>query len=239
MIPGIIAGRRTNASSGTPGGDPHWNNVVLLMAFDDTNNRLLDKTGRHTPVIVGTPTWEAGRFGQAYWTGNNLANRIEVPVSPDFDLGSGDFTIEFWHRRYGAQNNGGYISHYRSTGSNRSWGFWRNIADVRVFASLDGINNNIDMNTVWLDSENWQHFAFTRQGDTFRVFMSGVQRGSQTLSGAAIGAPLHRCTAPLDIGVWNNTHPARGPIDEIRITKGVCRYTTNFSQPASSFPAFS
>ncbi|UIS25221.1 LamG domain-containing protein [Erythrobacter phage vB_EliS-L02] len=225
MIPGIVARRPVDR-----GGDPFWNNVVLLLSFDNASNRLLDKTGRHSPQIVGAATWVTGRAagadgGTAWWGANSTANYISVPSSPDFHFGSGDFTVEFWNRRQNSSNNSGFISLYDINNNQRSWAIRRSIADVNALVSFAGTDFT-QIDTTILESTNWQHFAFTRKNGVFRIFIGGVVRATANLPGA-----LHPSTDALLIGSYARTVQSRGYIDEVRITKGVCRYDANFTPP--------
>lgn len=53
--------------------------------------------------------------------------------------------------------------------------------------------------------------------------------------GYVSGTPQSDTSVPLTIGRCNNTNIV-GNIRAIRITKGICRYTTNFNLPEAPFP---
>ncbi|MNL45546.1 hypothetical protein D3C87_1682020 [compost metagenome] len=70
----------------------------------------------------------------------------------------------------------------------------------------------------------------TRSGDVYRYFIDGVLQATTTASGNMDnGAAISYA-----IGTRNGTF--KGYIDELRITKGVARYTTNFTVPTLPFP---
>ena len=75
----------------------------------------------------------------------------------------------------------------------------------------------------------WNHLAWTRQGSICRVFVNGVLQGSGTKSDAfsinSIGATSS-----------GGGQAVNGYIDDLRITKGVARYTSNFTPPTAPFP---
>jgi hypothetical protein len=80
----------------------------------------------------------------------------------------------------------------------------------------------------------WYHVAITRQGNTFRTYLNGVQ-GSTWTSSAALYTP----TKPLGIGSNpDGSYSLNGWLDELRITKGVARYTgaASFTPPTAPFP---
>ena len=67
-----------------------------------------------------------------------------------------------------------------------------------------------------------------------RLFLNGVQQGSNaTVSSITVGG------MNFTIGDWSNGgRPFNGYIQDVRITKGVARYTANFTPPTAAFPTF-
>ena len=79
----------------------------------------------------------------------------------------------------------------------------------------------------------WYHVAWTHTGGTWRVFINGVLEGANAPAGSYASN-----TATLYLGydpVFGGRHFS-GHIDDSRITKGVARYTANFTPPALPFP---
>ena len=77
----------------------------------------------------------------------------------------------------------------------------------------------------------WHHVAATRQGNTFRLFLDGALLGSfsNTTSFGSIPGAVGFQPAVSGRG-W------AGYIDDVRVTKGVARYTANFTPPTGPFP---
>ena len=89
-------------------------------------------------------------------------------------------------------------------------------------------------------ADTFHHVAVVRDGNTFRVFLDGVE----TATADATGVTIHNSTTALAIGALSNTGGApmgegsAAWIDELRITQGVARYTGNFTPPTAAFPRF-
>ena len=82
----------------------------------------------------------------------------------------------------------------------------------------------------------WHHLAVTRHGSVFRFWLNGSQLGSDQTSTITFGS----ATFNAFIGgsaAYGYNYLINGWIDEMRITKGVARYTENFTPPDKPFPS--
>jgi hypothetical protein len=107
---------------------------------------------------------------------------------------------------------------------------------VRFFCSYSGgsyVDYNVGSGTI--SDSAWHHVAVTRSGSSLRIFIDGTQTGTTntTLGTASID------NAIADYRVGSTTDGAlnfNGYIDDLRITKGVARYTSSFTAPTAAFP---
>ena len=91
---------------------------------------------------------------------------------------------------------------------------------------LGSATSYLSSSTVNLDQ--WFHVAVSRDtSNVCRLFVNGSLEASATISNTLSAAQLRTGTFPVD-----------GYIDELRITKGVARYTANFTPPTAPFPDF-
>jgi surface protein len=213
--------------------DPYWSNVVLLSHFDGANNSVTftdSSAAANTLSAVADAKLATAqkRYGTASMALDGAGDYAVVASSNNFDFGtSTDFTVEAWV----------YVvtSGSSSTGAN-----WFTTKGRKYYFGLYGgyiVVGNASVN-IFLGSTNftsyrdkWTHVAHTRSGNTHRVFIDGVLMATAT-SSASIGE-----TNEMYIG----NDPYYGPvyngwIDEVRVTKGVARYTSSFTVPASAYP---
>jgi hypothetical protein len=145
-------------------------------------------------------------------------------------LGSGNFTIEFWinapslNDKFILGLRGGMSgSPHVTTG-----GFGGTTVGALRWASNAG---EILSGTTVITDNTWHHCAIVRNGSTITLYVDGVSRGSgtDTTSFEGNGGQIY-------IG-YNNLggNDFTGYIDDLRITKGVARYTTNFTPPTAAF----
>lgn len=79
----------------------------------------------------------------------------------------------------------------------------------------------------------WHHFAFVRSGDIFSIFVNGSRLGGSF----TITDIIQNSDVTLKIGMLRPENPNSfyGFIDELRISKGVARWTADFTPPNGSY----
>ncbi len=217
-------------------GDPHWDKVVSLLHFDGD---LTDESGK---AWTGSGTIVPdGRFNAGV---NTSAAHIQTPTASwnDLSSGQGDFTVEMFIKQTAPNTASALIAHLFSGSSGR---FPFAIAFGKVGTTT--ASNQLyfgHFNGKWIGADStwepvsgqWHHIAASREGDFYKLFADGVLIASFTNS-AAVAANR----SVLYIGRrWDDptfgSALFQGVIDELRITKGVARYTENFTPSTKPFP---
>ncbi|MFH0831354.1 MAG: LamG domain-containing protein [archaeon] len=207
--------------------------LLLHMDGRDASTTFTDDTGK-TVTAVGTAQIDTAqykvnsqKFSQAaYFDGSG--DYLNLSDSADWDFGSGDFTIDCWIRYNNVQTYS-LLSHWGDSG-NRN--FEININSATVYFYYDNDGNNFQFG--WSPSTNtWYHVAAVRNGNDFKFFINGIQSGV-TKNAALIN--FGASTANLVVGrsIWDEYF--NGWMDELRISKGIARWTGNFEPPKLSYP---
>lgn len=212
--------------------DPYYNNVSLLLhgsALIDSSR--FASTVTSSGATIGTPPdYPSGNsaFGNAFsFDGNN--DYVSVARSSVFDFGAGDFTIELWARYTSTSGAQALVSNL--TGAS-GWEFFSDGTNLYFYAN-GAIRRITSMSSISVDT--WNHLAVTRSSGDLSIFINGSTTGSSTYTADVNGAPA----VSLTVGVENTSNLANdfnGWIDEVRITKGIARYTSNFTSPTAPFP---
>lgn len=220
------------------GGDPDYADVTLLMHFDGTNGSttFTDQKG-HTFTAGGNAQLDTAEkeFGTASLLLDGTGDYISTPDSADFDFGSGDFTIEFWANPASLASDGGVISKRPPLAN--GWAIEiRATGAVWLRANIGGIYSDTQVvtGTGVITAGTWYYVALVRSGTSWYIFVDGVVQGTATISGT-----LENSANALAMGrsaYSTDENPFNGNIDEMRITKGVARYTSGFSTPVAPFP---
>ena len=235
-IGGAITFDNFTADWTTPYTDANYANVVSRLKFDGSN-------GSTTFTDEKSKTWTASggaqiataqfRFGGASLRVDGTGDYISTPDHADFDFGSGDFTVEGWLRADTTSGTGVVIAkHASGTGP---FMVYRNGTTLELYASSNGTTWNLVSAAALgtISTNTWYHWAICRSGTNIRAFLNGVV-GSTT--GVSTSALVSNSTA-VTIGSWSGAAlEFAGYIDDVRITKGVGRYTAAFTRPRRPFP---
>jgi hypothetical protein len=207
-------------------------NTSLLTNF--TNGGIYDNAMMNNLETVGNAQISTGVF--KYGTGSlafdGSGDWLVGRITPNLQLESGDFTIEFWL-------NGNSFSVTDIIGS-----FYQGAYSylIQVSASQVTMYNALTTYTFsgTFNTGTWYHVALSRSGSNLRCFQNGVQIGSTT----TVSGSWPAATRPLyvayndDNSRFGITSGFNGYIDDLRITKGYARYTSNFTPPTAAFPTF-
>lgn len=213
--------------------DPHWDNVVSLLHFDDS---LTDQKGR-TWTASGSPTFVAGKFDKALRL-SNLA--LSTAYNSDFDWNTNDFTIECFVKAaswasfsVAGQVNGipMLIGRMGQSNDTNQWSFGPVASGKLHFYYFSGGQKLLIASSGIAPVNEWVHIAFCKNTTSAYVAINGVVTSAALPSSIV----LPSVSEPITIGRYHN-NSVDGYIDELRITKGVARYTENFTPPTEPFP---
>lgn len=218
------------------GGDPYWDNVVLLSQYDTDFSDLKGRTV--TPVGSPSISTTVTKFGvgSLELSGDATDDSLLYTQDAALDLGTGLFTMEIWHRSTGAYlqtllsdwdgvTAGAFLLYVAASGETVIYMIGSSAWPTPLTSSAP-INSN--------DGE-WHHTAMVRDTPTtIKLYVDGTLGGTITL---AAGQDI-ATTASLSVGKANtlSTQNWKGNVEEFRITKGIARYTENFTPPTEAFP---
>jgi hypothetical protein len=189
------------------------------------SNRFLDKsTNNFTMTKAGDTAVKTfnpfqNNSGKSIYFDGTGDYCVSQPVNQLYAFGTGDFTIEAWIYRTDTGVQRGIVD----TRDNSSVG-------ILFFITTNNKLNLFDGTTVWLTSTNivpanqWVHVAASRASGTTKLFINGAQEasGADTRAYTAGSAGLY-----IARQYGSTTNDFMGYIDDLRITKGYARYTSN------------
>lgn len=220
-------------------GDASYANVGLLLHGDGANGSTTITDSSSVPSTItafgnAQISTAQSKFGGASIKFDGSGDRVSVPFSTKLDMGSGDWTLELQYYPVSAstsdrvyQTRDGdvvpsmYLAHNSATQLQFYW------ASTSSFQG-SGIAFSIAQNV-------WQHIAIVNNGGTVRAYVNGVVQGA---SYSITGSMYKAGDESVIIGGQTSGRTINGYLDEVRLTKGVARYTTTFTPPAAAFPDY-
>jgi len=203
-------------------------NTSLLLNY--TNGQIVDATSKNNLETIGDTKISTT---QSKWGGSSMyfdgtGDRTKIPAAILNSLGTNNFTIEMWVYPMSATGYqcilllGGsapYIYLGINTGSSGTPFMWN---DANVIVG----SQNFTINA-------WQHWAIVRSSGTVTMYLNGTNIGSASFTGNLVD------NLGLYLGATNaSTQYFTGYINDLRVTRGIARYTSNFTPPTQAFPLF-
>lgn len=202
----------------------HGNGTDASTTFTDSSSGAKSVTANGNAQIDTAQS----KFGGASILLDGSGDTLTVSDDADWDFGTGDFTIDFWVR-FNSLGIGHGIMHRDNGGSNGWQIVWSSASGGQLCMQAGSAAYNFSR--AWSPSTNtWYHIAFVRSGSTSYCFVDGTQLGSTYNSS-------HDFTysSSLNIGSGDVGRDLNGWLEEIRISKGIARWTANFTPPAAEY----
>lgn len=178
-------------------------------------------------VLPTSPYNTSGAVGN-YLSFPTSSDYLNVPQNDAFNFDGGDFTVEFFMNLDGT-NHGPHPNNPVIIGGRYGWYIQLKNNDSRITFYDNLAEHHAD---VTIDIDSWNHVAVTREGDTIRTFLNGVEvySGSTNRDAQLSGSNLF-----IGIGARLDSHLGfNGSLSDIRIVKGTALYTSGFTVPTSA-----
>jgi hypothetical protein len=215
-----------------------YTKLLLHCDGNDGYQTFIDSASGKTVTAYGEAQTDTAqyKFGNASCLLDGNGDYLSIADSDDFYFNA-DFTIDFWIRFsalpsastadtiYSQGTSGGKRNMIYIYNNGGTYQFVFNVADggVADVNTIKNSNPNLAINT-------WYHIACVRSGTTTYIFQGGTSLGTGTASGA------YNIAAAVLIGQNGAaTEYVNGWIDEFRISKGIARWTANFTPPISAY----
>lgn len=216
-------------------GDANAASVTLLLncngtdggtIFTDSSNSNKTVTPSNTTTVTGIK-----RFGTASALFNGASSYLTLDDHSDWNYGSGNFTIEMWYK-FSSVPTDVYTASGAQCLINQRFDANNMIALIAsktgfTFSTWDGGSQTVLLSVTLNHDYEWHHVAVTRATNTFTIWVDGLSKGTTSAS-----VTLPDLAAPLELGrASGGDRYFAGWLDDVRLTKGVCRYPSEFVFP--------
>ena len=164
------------------------------------------------------------KFGTASLVLDGVGDYVTISSQPDFEYGTGDFTFEFFWRptALGTQQ---ILLDCRTASNDTALYLEMNTAgNIRLFVS----NAYRITSSVACSAGAFNHIALFRVAGVTKLAVNG------TLTPTTWADTTNYPARPVRMGAsWTGGAPSTGYIDEVRVVKGVAKYTTSVTVPTA------
>jgi hypothetical protein len=164
---------------------------------------------------------------------------VLIPTGSYIDCGAplfpanGSFTVEFWFYPISSATSQCLVTQYAGTGR---IDFRYNDATNNIVVDCPTAGGGFGTITSTLSggyaTGTWHHVALTRSiANVFTLWVNGVSQGTPATSTVSLD---QTATTLIGSRSSDNRVVTNGYFDDIRITRGVARYTTSFTPPTAA-----
>ena len=226
----ITANQVVYSGAFTPPTAPPTPTANTLLLLSGTNSGIQDATGKNDIITYGSAKTQANtvKYGSGALYFDGSGGSMYAPTNPKFGFGTGNFTIEFW--LYLNATTQQSIVSALSSGTTQ-------VVPHIYYSSGSGIRYYVNGSDAIvggaLSTGTWYHIAVCRSSGSTKMFINGTHTGSTYTD-----SNNYLSSTPIVLGDYDTppsgSNTLNGYIDDLRVTNGIARYTTNFTPPTSA-----
>lgn len=202
----------------------------LLLHFDGTDGSTTFTDSALAAAV--TPSGDAQidtaqkKFGTASGLFDGTNDYIELADSASWYFAGGDFTVDTWVKFNSVTNATIY---QQQTDANNYIHLYHDSANGWQFrlASIGVVVVSCGESGSPVADSNWHHVALVRHGNTWTIYEDGISVATTSVSQAVAdhSGTLH-ISYPSNLNGW---------LDEYRVSKGIARWTSNFTVATQAY----
>jgi hypothetical protein len=212
------------------GGFGAENDLIVRVGSTNGTGGITSITSAKQITSNGTPKISTAQF--KFSTSSMLLNPtdgttdyVSIASTSEFSFGTSNYTIDFWiyRNRTGTTE---FLYDMRTSGTQISPTIYINSSNyINYF--VNGADRITGITTV--NASSWYHVAVSRQGTSTRLFVNGTLQGTYTDSN-------NYAERPVVVGArYDGVFGFYGYVDELRVSKGVSRFTSAFDVDQVTF----
>ena len=219
------------------GGARAINTSLIAASADITSSNILSF---HAKFIDGNGAdWLNNESYLPHTRHNTETSGVRMINNSILNFGSLNWSIDFWTRTFTptTTRQDFLAKRTNAAGARFLYGQFRD-GSIRMLFTTSDDPSNFKIFSTPASSDTWYHIAYTRDGNFIRAFVNGTLIGEQNIGSAS----LLYDNADLMIGAGAFINPINsyniqgiqeGFITMFRITRGISRFTTDFTPPSS------
>jgi len=224
-----------------PPGDLFYDNVSLLLTMEGTNNSTVFtdfSLNKFSVISYGQARLASDIFKYSNTSGFFAASGVSYIAAPQSNAFSfpSDFTLEFWMYPLSFTNDMVLFDGCELNGNGVRADTFALLTDTLSGLYIFSNGLTIGTTSATVSAQAWSHIALVRNSSFLTLYINGI-----SALNIANSTPFTRGGCVFgSLGDWpgNTSFLYNGYFDDIRITKGVARYTSSFIPPTAQFLTF-
>ena len=247
----IVKGTATRTGNFTPPTAPLTAITNTKLLVQSTDGAVIDKSQTSSVLVLDGDTkcssTQTKYRSTAIYT-DGTGDRVRFGINNkklvcDWGVGGEPFTVEWWmydtqpytaQHSFGPQTGGGAGAWNSSTG--HQWiTYWHsNVLNIYYYGTNGSYNGNTcTAAQLGIVQNQWQHVAHTYDGTTWRLYVDGVHGFNWALPNqpASVSGTYAALGSFAEAAYYTAAY-----YDDVRITKGLARYTgtSSFTPPTAA-----
>ena len=223
--------------------DPLASNIVLALPLSDRSATAIGVDVHHLIKGSGSPKTLtntgsiATNITEPHFYGRSGAidlvdassDRVEISPSNDFNMGTGDFTVECWiHPKSAGAADGSLFVLQTTTGGEAYFAFnySPNTGRFNIYLNTGSAGWSPTVPEDLIEYTKWNHVALVKHSNVVKLYVNGLAIGSYSHSGQ-VGYDAS-VTTICRIG-GGGSSSLNLYMQDMRIYKGVAKYTDTFT----------
>ena len=224
----------------------NYNRLLLHMDGTNGSTNFVDELG-HSMTAYGNAQISTAQkvFGTGSGLFDGTGDYLKTLLGTDFNFGTGNFTIETRIRptNLNIDGNAQILFDFCQDANN----------EISAYFGTSGYNNRLVFRAVSggvtqalyievstptiLTINTWAHLAFVRIGSTLKIFVNGNEITLSPTTAISTNSMPTFTSGYLAIGAFSDGGGTAyyGYLDEVRISNGIARWTSNFTPPTNPY----
>jgi hypothetical protein len=202
---------------GAGGGSSLLDGLTFYANLDEASGNRSTQVSGLTLTDNNTVGSTAGKVGNAARFVSASSESLSHANNPVFDIGSGAFTLSFWHTRNAAISGFDVIigkDGDAGAGGTRDWVFYTDGTGLFTFQLYDDADSSVlTLTSAALPTQAWRHFVVTSDGSTVSMYVDNVLSDADSILGTPNSSASAFRIGSNDAG----THYIDGDVDEVGI----------------------
>lgn len=239
---GLADGDWVGVVQETAGGNDSYVKLLMHMDGADEGTTFSDSSAaaHGNATVGGAANTETGskKFGTAAYEGDGTTDYIKYADSADWDLGT-VFTVEGWVNFKSTAGSAYFVCHGRGRINIDEPGWAISYASNTFrwnYRTAGGVSSNVEKTWTSPATGRWYHWAVVADESAMTLYIDGAKLAAGEAYTSNItdgdGEDLVIGASSADDSYAGSLN---GYLDEVRITKGLARYTDNFTVKKSAF----